>query len=77
MFRAQHEDVKKYNEATDNKLKETVVKNKQMEDKLREQVNESQVLKDEYKRLCRMGRQPSGSEKKDRKKKEQRSGARS
>ena len=71
MFRKNHEEVKRYNETTDAKLQDTIVKNKQMEDRLREQVNEAQVLKDEYKRLCRTGRQPSLSEKKNQKKKEQ------
>ena len=41
MFKSQHAEVKKYNEGADIKLSETIVKNKQMEDKLREQVNES------------------------------------
>ena len=56
MFRSQHEEVKRYNEEAEVKLQETIVKNKTMEDQLRDQVNQSQVLKDEYKRLCRTGR---------------------
>mmetsp|Transcript_18682 Transcript_18682/g.23319 ORF Transcript_18682/g.23319 Transcript_18682/m.23319 type:complete len:103 (-) Transcript_18682:331-639(-) len=47
-----------------------------MEDKLRKEVNETQSLKDEYKRVCRTGRQPAlrGSIGGDQKKKDRVSG---
>lgn len=56
MFRQQFEDLKKYNEETNVRFRQTVVDNKAMEEKLRKEVNESARLKDELSKCTRTGR---------------------
>ena len=58
----------------ENKLRDTVIENKQMEEQLRQAISNGQSMRDEYKQRTRMGRQPSlsGESKEAKKKREDR-----
>ena len=64
MYLVQKDEILKYNGAADKKLVASLLKNKQMEDALREEIQLAQELRDEYTKINRTGRQPRGGDKK-------------
>ncbi len=70
MFNTQVADLKASTLEVENKLRDTILGNKRIEELLRSAITDGQNMRDEYKQRTRMGRQPSlGGESKEAKKK--------